>query len=74
MGRAERTVEEVQLTRLRFFALAMSGNPSGIIHQGNAILPCPSTSGARANMRTEANIPLLCNVGAAGRISVDYVR
>ena len=48
--------------------------PRAIIHQGNAILPCPSTSGARANMRAEANIPLLCNVGAAGRIRVDYVR
>ena len=48
--------------------------PRAIIHQGNAILPCPSTSGARANMRAEANIPLLCNVEAAGRIRVDYVR
>jgi hypothetical protein len=29
MGQAQRTVERVQLTRLRFFALAMSGNASG---------------------------------------------
>ena len=48
--------------------------PRGIIHQGNAILPCPSTSGTREDMRAEANIPLLFHVGAAGRVRVDYVR
>ena len=48
--------------------------PRAIIHQGNAILPCPSTSGTRADMRAEANIPLLFHVGAAGRVRVDYVR
>jgi len=48
--------------------------PRWIIHQGNAILPCPSTSGTRADMRAEANIPLLFHVGAAGWVRVDYVR
>ena len=48
--------------------------PRWIIHQGNAILPCPSTSSTRADMRAEANIPLLFHVGAAGWVRVDYVR
>lgn len=74
MGRAQRTVERVQLTRLRFFALAMSGNASGDHTSGQRDPAMPFDQRRAAHMRAEANIPLLCHVGAAGRIRVDYVR